>query len=106
VNRQDRAKQFMPFDALKGLQEALRAREERRSRIEKKSLSEDMQDELSSVLQRLQKQSRVRVTFYHNGHYVELEGDVALVDEIYRFIKIGSQKIFFDDIFSLQIIEI
>ena len=42
MNRQDRAKQFMPFDALKGLQEALRVREERRSRIEKKSLSEDM----------------------------------------------------------------
>ena len=37
----DRARQFLPFDALKGLQEELRIREERRTRIEKKALSEE-----------------------------------------------------------------
>ena len=37
----DRAKQFMPFDAMKGLKEALRDREERHSRVEKRDLSED-----------------------------------------------------------------
>ena len=105
MNNQDRAKQFMPFDSLKGLQEALRAREERRSRIEKRTLSEDMKDKLSKIFQRLQKQSRVQVTFYLHGHYIDLEGDIVEIDKFYRFIKIGNQKIFFDDIFSLQIIE-
>ena len=106
MNRQDRAKQFMPFDALKGLQEALRVREERRSRVDKRMLSEDMEDELSRVFQRVQRGSRVRITFYLNGHYVDVEGDVATIDEIYRYIKIGTQKIFFDDIYSLKIIEV
>lgn len=105
MNNQDRAKQFMPFDSLKGLQEALRAREERRSRIEKRTLSEDMKDKLSKIFQRLQKQSRVQVTFYLHGHYLDLEGDIAEIDKFYGFIKIENQKIFFDDIFSLQIIE-
>ena len=34
MNKADRAAQFQPFDALKGLQEELRAREERRTRVE------------------------------------------------------------------------
>lgn len=41
MTRQQRAKQFMPFDAMKGLKEALAEREERHSRVEKRELSED-----------------------------------------------------------------
>ena len=41
MTRQERAKQFMPFDAMKGLQEALRAREEQHARVEKRELSEE-----------------------------------------------------------------
>ena len=39
--REERAKQFAPFDAMKGLQEALRDREERHSRVEKLEISEE-----------------------------------------------------------------
>lgn len=35
ITRKERAKQFMPFDAMKGLQEALRRQEEIFSRVEK-----------------------------------------------------------------------
>ena len=44
VNRNDdlnRAAQFLPFDALKGLSEEIQRRIERRSRIEKIELSEE-----------------------------------------------------------------
>lgn len=40
ISRLDRAKQFMPFDALKGLQEALRSKEieyEKKKNYQKKS---------------------------------------------------------------------
>ena len=37
----NRAAQFMPFDALKGLTEELRKREERHCRVEKTELSEE-----------------------------------------------------------------
>ena len=44
MNKADRAAQFQPFDALKGLQEELRAREERRTRVAKKELSEEQME--------------------------------------------------------------
>ena len=50
MNRQDRAKQFMAFDALKGLQEELRIREERRTRVEKRHLTEEQHTKLIKQL--------------------------------------------------------
>ena len=47
MTQSDRAKQFMPFDAMKGLKEALRDREERHSRVEKRDLSEDTMAEIA-----------------------------------------------------------
>ena len=44
MNRQERAKQFMPFDALKGLKEALKAKEEKLTRVAKRELSEEQQE--------------------------------------------------------------
>ena len=51
--RQERAKQFMPFDAMKGLQEALRDREERHSRVEKHDISEEQMEKNSEIFMRL-----------------------------------------------------
>ena len=55
VNREDRAKQFAPFDALKGLQEELRKREERLTRIQKRELSEETQAEIGKELIKIRK---------------------------------------------------
>ena len=41
MTRAERAKLFAPFDAMKGLQEALRDREERHLRVEKHEISEE-----------------------------------------------------------------
>ena len=42
MNNKERAKQFMPFDALKGLKEALKEKEERRTRVDKKQITEEV----------------------------------------------------------------
>lgn len=105
MNNQERAKQFMPFDALKGLKEALRDREERRTRVQKIELSEDMATELSRVMNRIEPYSVIRIKFYSKGHYIDLQGTVLEKDIIYRFLKIGNEKIYFDDILKIQIIE-
>ena len=55
MNRQERAKQFMPFDALKGLKEALKAKEEKLTRVAKRELSEEQQEILSEVITQLEK---------------------------------------------------
>ena len=105
MNRQERAKQFMAFDALKGLQEELRIREERRTRVQKKHLTEEQTDRISSVLIKTHKGSKIGITFYSNGHYLSLDGYISDINEIYRYIKIGNEKVYFEDIYKIRIIE-
>jgi hypothetical protein len=104
VNRQDRAKQFVPFDALKGLQEELRIREERRTRVKKKTLSEDQIAKISRVLGRVEQGSNVAICLYSKGHYITIEGYVTEINQIYEYIKIGNEKVFFADIYKIAII--
>ncbi len=106
MNRQDRAKQFMPFDALKGLQEALRSKEEKRSRVAKAVLSEERVEEISALLVKLRRGSKVEVNFYRDGHYLVAEGEIAEVNSIYKYLKMGEERIFFDDLYDLRIIRI
>ena len=73
MTRKDRAKQFMPFDAMKGLQEALRDREERHSRVARHDISEEQQMQNSEVIMQLEKRSRVipvDVTVAHGDAFV------------------------------------
>jgi len=107
VNKKvDRAAQFLPFDALKGLQEELRAREEKRSRVERKELSDERKEEMSSVLMQVQKGSVVEIIFYRNGHYYELQGSITLIDYIYKFVIIGQEKIYFDNLYQISLISV
>lgn len=104
ANRVNRAAQFMPFDALKGLREELKAREERRLRVEKVDITDEMAEEISSKLRQIQKGTKIALTFYYNGHYVDLEGTVSNIDGIYKYLAIGEEKIFFENIYKLKII--
>ena len=105
MNREDRAKQFMAFDALKGLQEALRDREERRTRVKKKELPEEQIERISKVLSRLRKDSTVRITLYSKGHYLTIEGSVTEISHAYEYIKIGNERVYYDDIYKIAIID-
>ena len=105
MNKADRAAQFQPFDALKGLQEELRAREERRTRVEKKELSDEHIEALSTALAKIYKKSKVEITFYRAGHYYNLRGEVEGKSDIYKYLLIGQEKIFYDDIYELKTCE-
>ena len=103
MNKADRAAQFQPFDALKGLQEELREREERRTRVEKKELSEEKMDEISSILAKIYKRMEVEVTFYSGGHYYSVKGVVVDKNDIYKYFVVGQGKIFYDDIYEIKV---
>ena len=92
MNKTDRAKQFLPFDSLKGLQEELRKREELRTRQPKRLLSEERKEE------------KIRITFFLDGHYPEIEGEVSELNFPLKYLVLGNEKIFFDDIYSLAIL--
>ncbi len=105
MNRQDRAKQFIPFDALKGLQEELRIREERRTRTSKRQLDDSVIAAISEVLSRITPGDKIRVVFYSHGHYLDLCAQVSEIDPVYRNLKIGNEKIHFSDIMKIKIID-
>ena len=103
MNRANRAAQFQPFDALKGLQEELRMREERRNRVFKKEVSEERAEEISRELIKIQKGSNVEIVFYRNGSYYELTGCVFAKNDTYRYLMIGEEKILYDDIYDIKV---
>ena len=75
--RQERAKQFMPFDAMKGLQEALRDREERHTRVERHDISDEALAENNALLLRLEKGDTVEIDCWHGFHDLTLRGRVT-----------------------------
>ena len=89
ANRVARAKQFLPFDALKGLQEALREKEVEYE--EKKDLSEDTLNNLNDKFNQLDNGSFVKITFYKNGKYSEIKGRVTNIDYIKKKIQINKE---------------
>ena len=89
VNRVARAKQFLPFDALKGLQEALREKEVEYE--EEKELSEDTLNDLNDKFNQLDNGSFVKITFYKNGKYSEIKGRVTNIDYIKKKIQINKE---------------
>ena len=105
MNNKERAKQFMPFDALKGLKEALKEKEERRTRVDKKQITEEVIEAISKVLQKIEPGYKIRIVFYAKGHYIDLQGTVVEKNVIYRFLKIGNERIYFDDILKIKIID-
>ena len=104
VSRSDRARQFLPFDALKGLQEALREKEVELD--ERKELSEESIEELSNKLQMVERGNKVRLVYYHQRKYIQIEGTVIDIKVIQKkLILEGDLRINFADIIYVEIID-
>ena len=74
MSRQERAKQFAPFDALKGLHEAIKLKEFEHEMISRNEMCEDEIKVISAELSKIQKGDKVIVKFFRDGHIVNLEG--------------------------------
>ena len=100
-----RAKQFMPFSAVKGLEEALAEQERKATRVKRVELNEDAVENLNHTLQRLEKEMRVSVTYYATGHYQKMEGVVQKIDVVRQALKVDGVNIPFENLFALKIRE-
>ena len=74
MNRQDRAKQFTPFDALKGLKEALAKKEYELGKVARAEHSEELNNEISEKLSKIQRGDKIALTCYQDGYYVKVVG--------------------------------
>lgn len=95
----DRAKQFMPFAAVKGLTDALAKKE--KILVPKRELSDDYRDELDHTLSQIRLGDMVTVVYFHEDEYIRITGLVSRIDRSSGYIQIVNTKISFDDIDSI-----
>lgn len=96
---ENRAKQFVPFAAVKGYEEALRAKE--KIVVEKIDLSEERKEELDFKLHQIHKNDIITVVYFYKDEYIKIEGMVSRLDTDARVLKVVNTKIPFDDIYDL-----
>lgn len=97
----DRAKQFMPFSALKGLEDALKEKE--KIIVPKIELSEDSAAELDRKMHLLKCGMIITVIYFCKDEYLKLTGIVAKIDINNRMLQIVNTRIRFDDIYNILI---
>ena len=101
---EERAKQFMPFSALKGLDEALLKKEQQF--IQKRELCDDEINIINDILSKLEIHSNVQITYYDEEKNKVISGEVEILNKPLRFIKVDSVQIPFDSILNLSLIHI
>ena len=104
--RQERAKQFMPFDAMKGLQEALLDREERHSRVERHEISDEQQAQNSLTIAKLAKGTKVSLSYYCAFHDIVKEGTITEISFPFHYLKLNNERISLEDIYEVEITDI
>ena len=98
MSRLQRAKQFMPFAALRGFEALLTA--VARPKEDRAELSEDQIDELNTVLQ------SVRIVYYNKQKYTELIGVVDMISEQLQILSVQGTVIPFRYIKELNLYDI
>lgn len=106
MNREERAKQFLPFDALKGLREELQKREEEALLTARRQLSEEEAEKLSKRLCRLKRGQPIELVYYDCGKYRRLSGEVLSMSTVYEHLIVAAEgekyRIAFCDIYRLK----
>ena len=100
MSREERAKQFMPFAALKGYEEALRRKE--KIVVPRRELSEEYREILDLKLHQVRKNEIVTVEYFCDNEVRRQTGMVSRVDQSARILQIVNTKIAFGDIYDIQ----
>ena len=96
----ERAKQFMPFAAVRGLNTALLGRQA------PKVLADEAAAEIDAKLRRLQKGSWAAVTHFVGGQYVQSSGRVLALDMVQQALLLSAAeplRIAFADIIDIKL---
>ena len=97
-----RAKQFAPFDALKGFKEAIQDVNDRMELTERIVLSEDQQNQLDDLVHELRKGDRITITYYHKGRYIKLSGVFIRINDAFMTITVSGKDFSVKDILEIR----
>lgn len=98
----DRARQFMPFAALRGYYDLVHAKEAVPE--SRRPLSDDEAWALDDLIANLDRGDVVRCRYYEGGGYREAEGAVSQIDVTFRDLWIVRRRIPFSAIQSLELL--
>ena len=101
--REKRASQFAPFDALKGLREALRLVEYEREKIEKGEVNEETAQKISNILNELDENTELDLIYFEDGYQKEYKGRIKLdvYEQRIKLLKIN-KTIMLDDLLDIK----
>ena len=97
--RSERAKIFAPFSPLKSMNDAYRKKE--KIVVPRAELLTDRIEEIDRMLRGLKIGDNVNVTYYENGEYKRISGQVHSLSPQNQTITVG-MPIRFDDIYRLS----
>ncbi len=97
----ERAKQFMPFAAVKGYHEALAKKEH--ITVPKNELTDDMAELLDYSLKSIQRGNVITVVYYHEKEYIKICGMAAKIDNEAKTLTVVDRIINFEDIINIEI---
>lgn len=93
-----RAKQFMPFAAVKGLGEAILEQEQLLKRTEKIEIGEERTQRINRELNHLEKGKRITVNVYMDGLHHTIQGVVEWIDSSKGTMRVAGAIIPFESI--------
>ena len=99
---QDRAKQFSPYAALRGLDEIVAKKRELTD--EKRELSEEECAVISKRLSELERGMAVSLKYYRKDRYIPFKGTVEAIDKVFKNMRLGGVTVSFADISEIEII--
>lgn len=107
MDRVQRAKQFMPFAALKGFEEKIRLAEFHP--VDKIEFFDDAAEELDRRLRTVRPGDMISIIYYQKtprgGTYLRRTGMVSNIDLIDRTLTVVKERIPFSDLYELRIEE-
>lgn len=102
----NRARQFIPFMALKGFKELLQEVRKESQRETKQELWEEEKERLQCLLATLQPGQQILVNYYsnENGNYIRLKGRVRYLDRVRKLLVLKESSIALENIAEIVII--
>ena len=104
-SREERAKQFLPFSAVRGLEEALERKRQELFVEVPHVLCSDAEEEINDTLNTITKGDKVEIEFYDGVKNTLITGSVESVRNKTRDIVIDGKVIRFEVIGKLKLIE-
>lgn len=97
----NRAKIFSPFAALRGFDDEISSEGASKLLVKKVELSDEEKNDLSDKLLQVTKGMKVVVQYFvrtteSTGKYISLTGTVAMIDPVYRELKVMQDKVMQD----------